>query len=190
MTSVTTERPAIPSISHRWLEWSIALLIVAQALVVGLQVIGRHVLRQPIPWTEEIARLLLVWLMCVGGISALRDGQHPRVTALVRLLSEPHRQAVDRGLRLVLIAFFACLVIPAVRLTTESAHERLPASGLSGAAISAVLPVSLVIMAVVLLQQLRRDGYGVWQDRTAKAWSAGAAGLALASVLVPLLAGA
>ena len=51
--------------------------------------------------------------MCVGGIAALRHGQHPRVTALVRLLSEPRRQAVDRGLRLVLLAFFACLIVPA-----------------------------------------------------------------------------
>ena len=172
------------------LELSIALLIVAQAVVVGLQVIGRHILREPIPWTEEIARLLLVWLMCVGGISGLRDGHHPRVTALLRLLSESHRQAVDRGLRLVLIAFFACLVFPAFRLTVESAHERLPASGLSGAAISAVLPVSLVLMSAVLVQQLRHDGYDVWQDRGAQAWAAGAAGLALASVLVPLFAGA
>ena len=68
------------------LRWSIAILVVAQAAVVGLQVIGRHVLHQPIPWTEEIARLLLGWLMCVGGIAALGHAQHPRVTALVRLL--------------------------------------------------------------------------------------------------------
>ena len=102
MTSVTVDRPASPSLSDRTLELSIAFLIVAQAVVVGLQVIGRHILREPIPWTEEIARLLLVWLMCVGGVSALRDGQHPRVTALLRLLSDPHRQAIERGLRLVL----------------------------------------------------------------------------------------
>ena len=56
------------------LGWSIAMLVVAQAAVVGLQVIGRHVLHQPIPWTEEIARLLLGWLMCVGGIAALGHG--------------------------------------------------------------------------------------------------------------------
>ena len=83
-------------------------LVVAQAAVVGLQVVGRHVLRQPYPWTEEIARLLLVWLMCVGGIAALRHGQHPRVTALVRLLSRRRAaHAVDRGLRLVLLALSA-----------------------------------------------------------------------------------
>ena len=72
-------------LADRALQWSIAVLVVAQAAVVGLQVVGRHVLRQPFPWTEEIARLLLGWLMCVGGIAALRHGQHPRVTALVRL---------------------------------------------------------------------------------------------------------
>jgi C4-dicarboxylate transporter DctM subunit len=181
---------AVPLIADRALQWSIATLVVAQALVVGLQVVGRHVMRQPIPWTEEVARLLLVWLMCAGGIAALRRGQHPRVTVLVRLLSESRRAAVDRGLRFVLLGFFLCLVVPSWRLTVASAGERLPASGLSGAAISAVLPVALLLMAAVLIQQLREGGPGVWRDRSLLAWSLGAAGLAIASVLVPLVSGA
>ena len=45
--------------------------------------------------------------MCAGGIAALATRQHPRVTALVRLLSSRAAQAVDRGLRLVLLAFFS-----------------------------------------------------------------------------------
>jgi tripartite ATP-independent transporter DctM subunit len=175
------------TVADRALQWSIAVLVVAQASVVGLQVVARHVLRQPFPWTEEVARLLLVWLMCIGGVSALRHGQHPRVTALVRLLSEPRRTAVERGLRLVLLTFLLWLVLPAWRLTVASAGERLPASGLSGAAISAVLPLALLLMSAVLVQQLRRDGFGVWRDRPALVWSLGAAGIALASVFVPLV---
>ena len=171
----------------RALEWTIAVLMIAQAAVVGLQVVARHVVRQPYPWTEEVARLLLVWLMCVGGIAALRYGQHPRVTALVRLFSAPHRLAIDRGLRLVLLAFLLWLVGPAWRLTVASAGERLAASGLSGAAISVVLPVSLVLMAGVLVRDIVRDGTSVWRDPVALRWSLGAAGLALASVFVPLL---
>jgi C4-dicarboxylate transporter DctM subunit len=190
VTGLATETAAAAPLSDRALQWSIALLVAAQALVVGLQVIGRHVLREPLPWTEEIARLLLVWLMCVGGIAALRHGQHPRVTALVRLLPERRREAVDRGLRLVLIVFFAWLIIPAFRLMLASASEQLPASGLSGAAISAILPVALILMSLVLLQQLRADGYEAWRDRASQAWSLGAAGIAIASVLVPLIAGA
>jgi C4-dicarboxylate transporter DctM subunit len=174
----------------RVLHKSIAVLVAAQALVVGLQVVGRHILRNPLPWTEEIARLLLVWLMCVGGIAALRHASHPRVTVLVRLLSGPHRAAVDRGLRLVLLLFFLGLVGPSYRLTVASAAERLPASGLSGAAISIVLPIALILMSAALVEQLRRDGFGVWRDRSLVGWSLGAAGVCVASVLIPLLAGA
>lgn len=185
-----TATPETPSRAGRALLWTLAAVVVAQALVVGLQVVGRHVLRQPVPWTEEVARLLLVWLMCVGGIRALQRGEHPRVTALLRLVSEARRQAVDRGMRLVLLGFLLCLIVPAVRLTVASAGERLPASGLSGAAISAVLPVALVLMSAVLVRQLHQEGVAVWRDAKSLTWSLGAAGLALASVLVPLLAGA
>jgi C4-dicarboxylate transporter DctM subunit len=190
VTTVTAEPPVAAPAADRVLQWSIAVLVAAQAVVVGLQVIGRHVLLQPFPWTEEIARLLLAWLMCVGGISALRDGQHPRVTALVRLFSDTRRAAIDRGLRLVLLGFLLLLVVPAWRLTVASAGEQLPASGLSGATISAVLPFALLMMSAVILQQFRREGTGLWRNRESLAWSAGAAGVAIASVLVPLVAGA
>jgi C4-dicarboxylate transporter DctM subunit len=177
-------------LADRALQWSTAILVVSQAAVVGLQVVGRHLLRQPFSWTEEVARLLLGWLMCVGGISALRHSQHPRVTALIRFLSDTQRLAVERGLRLVLVGFFLWLVVPAWRLTVASAAERLPASGLSGAAISAVLPVSLLLMSAVLVQQLRNEGADVWRDRASLLWSLGAAGLAVLSVLLPLVVGA
>jgi C4-dicarboxylate transporter DctM subunit len=190
MTTATAE-PAVASRAlDRMLHGAIGVLVVAQALIVGLQVVGRHIWRQPIPWTEEVARLLLVWLMCVGGIAALRHAQHPRVTALVRIFSTSRRMAIDRGLQLVLLAFFAYLIVPALRLTIVSAAEQLPASGLSGAWISAVLPASLLLMCLVLLDRLRGGGTAIWRDRETLTWSVGAAAVAIASVLVPLLADA
>jgi C4-dicarboxylate transporter DctM subunit len=93
---------------------------------------------------------------------------------------------VDRGLELVLLVFFVCLAVPAWRLTVSSAAERLPASGITGAAISLVLPVALLLMSAALVPKLR----GAGRDTSALAWSLGAAGLILASVLVPLVAGA
>jgi C4-dicarboxylate transporter DctM subunit len=168
------------------LGWTTAFLVAAQAAVVGLQVVGRHLLHSPLPWTEEIARLLLVWLMCVGGIRALQDSEHPRVTALVRLLAPPRRAAVDRGLQIVLLVFFLCLLVPAWRLTVSSAGEQLPASGLSGATLSLMLPVALVLMSLVLVTQLRAGG----RSEAPIAWSLGTAAVVVASVLVPLVAGA
>jgi tripartite ATP-independent transporter DctM subunit len=188
--SLHAEDPGASSPVDVILASSIAVLVVAQAAVVGLQVIGRHLVHQPIPWTEEIARLLLAWLMCVGGIAALRHGQHPRVTAVVRLLSEPQRRAVERGMRLVLLALFGFLVIPAWQLTVSSIGEVLPASGISGAWMSLVLPAALVLMAGVIVEQLHAEGMTPWRDRNSLAWALGVVAVVAASVLMPLLAGA
>jgi tripartite ATP-independent transporter DctM subunit len=188
--TTAAEDPAGGSVADRVLRGAVAILVVAQAVVVGLQVIGRHLFHQPIPWTEEIARLLLVWLMCVGGVAAFSQSEHPRVTALVRLLGPARRQAVDRGLQLVLIGVFLALVMPAWRLTIASVGERLPASDLSGAAISGIFPVALILMILVAVRRLLRDGAAVWRDRSSLTWSLGAAATAVASVMIPLLAGA
>jgi len=167
----------------RALEKTTALLVAALAVAVGLQVVGRHLFHAPLPWTEEIARLLLVWLMCIGGIRALAGAEHPRVTVLVRRLSPERRAAVERGLQLVLLGFFLCLTVPAWRLTVSSAGERLPASGLSGASMSMMLPVALLAMSAVLVQKLREES----RAGLPLGWTLGSAGLVIASVLVPLL---
>lgn len=188
MTTSPADRPL--AFIDRVLQAVVAFLVAAQAAVVLLQIVGRHILRTPIPWTEEIARLLLVWLMGAGGVWALRHAQHPRVTALLRRLAGPDRLAVDRGMQLVLLVCLGWLVVPAARLTWTSASERLPASGISGAAISGVLPVALILMAAIVLRDLQRGGLGVWRDPRALAWSLGAMGVAIASVFLPVLAGA
>ena len=184
------EGAVVTSRVERALLWATAGLVFAQAAVVGLQVVGRHLLHRPIPWTEEVARLLLVWLMCAGGVLALKHAHHPRVTAVLRLFPEPGRRAIDRGLRLVLIGLFLSLLPPSWRLTIASIPEQLPASGLSGATMSIVLPVALVLMTVVLVEQVVRDGWRVWCDRSGLLWSAAAIGVTIASVGIPIVLGA
>ena len=189
MTEVIADVPGVVPRADRLLQSSIAMLVAALTAVVGIQVVARHLLHEPFPWTEEIARVLMVWLMCAGGVWALRHGQHPRVTALVRLLPAARRLAVDRGMRLVLLAFLVLLLPSSVRLTMTSAAEQLPASGLSGAFISAVLPVSIVLMAIIVVQQLYQEGAAAWRDRTSVVWTLGAVAVAVGSVLIPLLSG-
>lgn len=181
-------RAETPTLFDRSLAALVGFVVVAEVVVVGLQVVGRHALASPLPWTEEVARVLLAWLMCVGGVVALRRGLHPRVTAFTRRLDESRRLAADRGLRLVLMGLFASLLWPSWRLTVSSAAETLPASGLPGTAITAVLPASLLLMLVALAQETLRDGLAPWRNRTSLTWSVGAASLAILAVAVPILA--
>lgn len=71
-----------------------ALLAVVTLLVVA-QVFVRYVLGGSLVWSEELTRLLFVWMVLVAAsraqpmrIDQLLDAMPPRVAALVRLLGE------------------------------------------------------------------------------------------------------
>ncbi|MFP5406580.1 MAG: TRAP transporter small permease, partial [Gammaproteobacteria bacterium] len=50
------------------------------------QVFGRYVLNSAPGWTEEVARMLIVWLTMLGAGACLRGGSHIAVTVLVNAL--------------------------------------------------------------------------------------------------------
>lgn len=177
------------SLFDRPVAWATAALLLAEVLVMALQVVSRHLFSSSIPWTEEIARVLLIWLMLFGGVVALRRGEHTRVTALVRLLAPDVRAAVDAGVKAVLVLFLLVLGYQSWRLTLDSAGELLPASQLSGALVNAPMPLALALMVLLLLQELRHSGAALRGPR-GLAGAAGAALLTLAAVALPLLLGA
>ena len=190
MSGVEPSTTAPSTAMDRWLLRATAFLVLALTAVVALQIVGRHLVHRPIPWTEEIARLLLAWLMCTGGVVGLRQAQHPRVTAFTRRLRPTHRAHVERGLRLVLLGLFGLLLGPAWRLMVASTSETLPASGLPGTAMTMMLPAALVLMMGAVGRQLIDEGAAVWRDHSAVAWSVGAAAVTIASVAVPIVLGA
>jgi TRAP-type transport system small permease protein len=66
----------------RWLqkclEWGAGLLLCAMVIVTFLQVTGRYTGLFFVPWTEEIARLLFLWVVWLGAAAALIRGGHIR----------------------------------------------------------------------------------------------------------------
>jgi TRAP-type C4-dicarboxylate transport system permease small subunit len=48
----------------------------------------RFIFNSPIPWADELASILFLWLANLGAAVALRRGTHMRTTVLVGYLSE------------------------------------------------------------------------------------------------------
>jgi tripartite ATP-independent transporter DctM subunit len=173
---------------ERLLERLTAALIAAVVLVVGLQVVSRHLLRSPIPWTEEIARMLLVWSMLVGGVLALARKEHTRVTAVLRLLPSRFAQAVEAGTGMALILFLAVLGHQSCLLMWLSRSERLPASQLSGAWVTAPMPVAVALMALLTGAETFRNGREAFRSRWPAAVAVLTAALLVSTVIGPVLA--
>ena len=61
------------------LEYLIAALLVVIVGLALIQVTYRYGLSRPISWVEEVARLLLVWAVCLGAAAAVKNNAHLRI---------------------------------------------------------------------------------------------------------------
>ena len=78
---------SLPARAEAWLGHAIevpaAALVVGEVLVLLAGVIMRFVFNSPIPWADELASILFLWLANLGAAVALRRGTHMRTTAIV-----------------------------------------------------------------------------------------------------------
>ncbi|WP_372610755.1 TRAP transporter small permease [Halomonas sp.] len=74
----------------RWLtgimEHLIAAILVALIISVSANVIGRSLLNNSLPWADELARMLFVWLVFIGAAAVFAHFEHIAVDFVVRKL--------------------------------------------------------------------------------------------------------
>ncbi|WP_447042597.1 TRAP transporter small permease [Vreelandella sp. H-I2] len=82
----TRQGPAL----FRWLtlgmEYLIGAILVALIVSVSCNVVGRALFNHSLPWADELARMLFIWLVFIGAAAAFSRYEHIAVDALVRRL--------------------------------------------------------------------------------------------------------
>ncbi len=84
--------------------------------VVFLEVIFRHFLSLPMVWSEELARIMLIWTVFLGAAAILIRGEHIALEFLLEKL--PDRRAIWLRIlnSLIAICFLMCLLIGSFRM--------------------------------------------------------------------------
>ena len=78
--------PALFRWMTRLMEHLIAMILVALIGSVSANVIGRALLNRSLPWADELARMLFIWLVFIGAAAAFARYEHIAVDLLVRKL--------------------------------------------------------------------------------------------------------
>lgn len=86
------------------LAWILVALMVASIL---LQVFMRYVLNNALPWPEEAARALMIWMMALVAAPALRKGDFVAIT----LLPDSLPSLLSRLLRFVLTCVAVAILV-------------------------------------------------------------------------------
>jgi len=87
-------------------EWTLIALSALIFVVVFLQVLFRYLLRQPLFWSEELPRYLLIWMSFLAAALAQKHDAHIDITLCLAPFSTRARQVLKILTDAVILVFF------------------------------------------------------------------------------------
>jgi tripartite ATP-independent transporter DctM subunit len=131
-------------------EFSAAVLIAIEAIVLLAGVVARYVFHRPLIWSDDLANLLFMWLIMLGAVIALRRGAHMRLTVLVNADIPQLKPWLEAIAVVVTTVFIIAVLLPAYEYMLDEALITTPGLGLSNAWRAAALLVGVLLMLAVL----------------------------------------
>ena len=133
-----------------------ALLLIVFVSLTVLQVVTRYILNSPLPWTEELAAHMLVWLVFIGAIGVHRHDTHVRLEMLDEWAS-PRMTAIIRLIFDILVFITMILFVKSgIDLYQSMRFDKLPALRWPLRNIMIIAPLASSIMAVYSLNHIRK----------------------------------
>ncbi len=123
------------------------LLIFAMAAVVVIQVAARYLMRNPMVWTEELSRYLMIWASFLAMGSMIRNWDCVKVDFIVDRLGGRAGKAVRLLLRATV--FLLCLVVALLCLRVYPAVTRNQVT--PALRISMLIPQAGIIVGMIIL---------------------------------------
>jgi TRAP-type transport system small permease protein len=124
------------------MERAVSLLLLLTVFgLMAAQVIARYMFGRPIAWSEELARLALIWLTFMAASFVMADARHIAVDVVSRALSPRRRVLLECVSAAVVIAACVVLVPAGLQFASQMGPVRSPAL---------LLPMSWWYIAAVL----------------------------------------
>lgn len=137
---------------YRWaisLERAIGiLLMVGVFALVLLQVITRYVFDSPLSWTEEVARLTLVWLTFLAAAYVTSRRSHITVDLIATVVPRKVARAIGTFARLVVLAVSAFMAVAGIMMVDIVAAIAMPASGLPTALLYLAATIGFILIFI------------------------------------------
>lgn len=138
---------------NRLVTWAVGLLLFIVSAAVMVQVSVRFVLTAAginisAPWTEELARYCLIWMVFLGAGVGARHAQMIALEFLVRKMPKTLGVTVRYGVILLSIAFFAMLLWVGLDFVELGRSETSPVMNITKDIVYWAMPVGVILMIV------------------------------------------
>ncbi|MBM4761361.1 TRAP transporter small permease [Bacillus sp. B15-48] len=133
------------------IKWILFILFFVLVVVVFLQVLFRFVFEQPLAWTEELSRYLLVWLTFLGAGYGMSIKAHPSVEILYEKAGPALKKVLSVVTTVLIIFFFWQVIVNSLEFIGKSMTQTSPVLRLPMGLIYTVIPISSVLFVINLL---------------------------------------
>ena len=131
-------------------------MMAVMSVVILVQVFLRYVVKSSLPWSEELARYLMVWIGLMGASLALQEGRHIEVTLLIDRVPRLARKVLTGIALLAVLGFLWLILQQGLVLAGNIWTQRSPAMNLPMVVPYAAIPVGAAFMMIQVLLALYR----------------------------------
>jgi TRAP-type transport system small permease protein len=146
--------------AYKLLETCISAAMAFLLALMGILVFGnvtlRYLFNSGLPWAEELSRFLFVWLIFMGAIGALKDGNHLGFTSLVQRLPHSLKKLVYVVSNAIVLGILWILFSGSMKMTQLGWYNAAPATGVPMSFMYIAGAISAAFMGIAVLVNLCR----------------------------------
>ena len=154
-------------LDQRLEEIFLVVLMTAAVIIVAMQIIGRKFTSTALPWSEEIARYIFLWLTWVGAAFATKERRHVMIDVVYNQLPKLGKRVCTIISTVVWIIFLAMMVRLSLKLplSVASGGQIAVGSGLPMWVPYASIPTGMGLMLFRLLQNCYHDLKAIKEEK-------------------------
>ena len=126
-------------------------------LVMLLAVWTRYVMNDPVSWTEQLSRILFVWMTFLGAAVLYRRAQHIAIDYFTTLMPDRLARILRFTNEVAMLLLFLILLVYGAGLVRSTISQTYGALDISPAVFYASAPVSAALMIIFWLENLFQE---------------------------------
>ncbi len=140
------------------LEWLAMISLVVMTVVVFFDVILRYIFNQGMPWTQEIATLLLVWFSLIGMAIGVGEKIHISIEMFTMKCSKKVIGILETIDHLLIAGIGVMMLVYGVQIMNVTKNSTMPATKMPSAVLYIILPLSgILVFLNALIVAAKRD---------------------------------
>lgn len=121
------------------------ILFIFMIVAFSIQLFGRYIFGAGFPWTEELTRYAMIWMVFLGSAWIIFNGEHVKVTILEDVLKGKSKKTIMAVQTIIGLIFVAAIFYFSIGQLQLAAKGRSANTGISNAMQYMVFPIAMVL---------------------------------------------